>query len=764
MTSLGDIFLKFGATGAEGEQPLQFKTAHINLLVGPNNAGKSLMLRELSGVNPRSPKREPWEDVKFPPTRIVDAVHWTDEIAQPLQQEVVDNFQTIYPAWARLKTRSWDQLIPGLEDAATELADTRNRLCATLLEHAGTVESEWKQFASQTFPFSPKQGAALIIGGAIVLLQRHQIEVASAATELLENGGHSNRHKGTLTREQAAAVQQALEDALARCVGVLRTLGVDTEGLSIADFLDTKALGGVLLSALSTHYHLVRGMIEREPRLLHLPSPKSSDIERLQSFAIMGDWFLDPEPLTRLAKQLRGAYAVRTWAHPARRARLAQEALYLDGMARLSVTRSAELNAYNPKNEEDQPAILSLLRDPESMDLLRSLTEDALDAYLVLDMTSRAPKVVWKLSLEEPPKGLENSYSDDAHRFHAAATPLHGRSDGIHAFVGMLAAIVAKPSDLVFIDEPEAFLHPPLVRKLARQLTFLARTGEIQFFIATHSADLLESFVASGAEVNIIRLTHDSERSTARLLDSAALRQLARDPLLRSEATLSALFHEGAVICEAAADRVIYKEINERLLNDDDEHGLDSCVFLNAQNFQTIPRMMSPLRKMGVAAAAVMDSDVLFSGELSNILAAAQVGKDFRKSWLALRDSLREKVRERTGVAKGEKVALKGKDIADLTGTEKKIFAKLRSFLAEYGIFLVPVGELENWLTPLGLQPCSDKTKWLHKALDRLGQDPESETYVRPDEGDIWEFMRSVNAWILDPDREGTSPTPHQDD
>ncbi len=80
--------------------------------------------------------------------------------------------------------------------------------------------------------------------------------------------------------------------------------------------------------------------------------------------------------------------------------------------------------------------------------------------------------------------------------------------------------------------------------------------------------------------------------------------------------------------------------------------------------------------------------------------------------------------------------------------------------MASYGVFIVPVGELEDWLAPLGLQPPPDdmKGQWLRKALDRLGQDRDSDTYVHPADGDIWDFMRSINAWILDPDREGTAP------
>lgn len=244
--------------------------------------------------------------------------------------------------------------------------------------------------------------------------------------------------------------------------------------------------------------------------------------------------------------------------------------------------------------------------------------------------------------------------------------------------------------------------------------------------------------------------------------------------MLRSEATLSALFHNGAVVCEAAGDRVLYKEINERLLAND-EQALDSCMFLNAQNWETIPRMVAPLRRMGVAAAAILDADVLFESKLTVMLDAAQVDPTIRDGWLKQRDGLRDKIAKRLGVdlnqpedgPKGKakkKLQLKGAIIAGLKTSEKKVLANLLSSMAEYGVFVVPVGELEDWLTPLGLKPPPDdmKAKWLREALDQLGQDPESESYVRPGKDDIWAFMRSVNAWILNPKREGTSFTSHQ--
>ncbi len=779
MASLGEIVLKFGATGEPGETPLRFTTAPINLLVGPNNAGKSLMLRELSGVNPRAAQKTfTWKTEEYPPTRIVEAVHWHEETARTIQQEIIAAvLGSEDSAFTELKSRTWEQLFPTLDQVVPQLSGIRDELCAALFELASPALADWKDIAAELVRTNIKDFAPVVIGGAIILLQMTRISPlaidAGASQGAEPSGPVSVRRTGPLTPEQATEILQTLEDAWSRCEPIFKNLGVDTQELSLTHLLDKNAFGGALLVEMAKN-PLLNMMLAREPRLLESAKPTAAALEQVRRFAEVGGWLIDPEPLSRLASRLRGAYAQETWENPERRANIAKAVLYLDGMARLNVTRSAELKAYADEADE-QPAILSLLKRPESMDLLRTLTQDALGGHLVLDMTSKAPKVIWRLAQEEPPKGLENAYSADAAKFHAAAVRLDERSDGIHAFAGMLAAILAKSSDTVFIDEPEAFLHPPLIRQFARQLCLLSREWGAQFFIATHSADLLETFVSAGAGVNIIRLTHDSERSTARLLNSRDLRRIERDPLLRSEATLSALFHDGAIVCEAAGDRVLYKEINERLLANDEE-ALDSCVFLNAQNWETIPRMVAPLRRMGVAAAAILDADVLFESKLFHVLDAAQVDKTIRDGWLKQCSGLREKLARRLGFdlkqldddsvseKKKKKLQLKGPIIADLKASEKKIFASLRKSMAEYGVFIVPVGELEDWLRPLDLKPPPGdmKAKWLRDALDRLGQDPEDESYVRPADGDIWDFMRDVNAWILDPNREGTSPSDHQ--
>jgi hypothetical protein len=115
---------------------------------------------------------------------------------------------------------------------------------------------------------------------------------------------------------------------------------------------------------------------------------------------------------------------------------------------------------------------------------------------------------------------------------------------------------------------------------------------------------------------------------------------MMRNPLLRSTGLLSALFHESVVVSESDADRSFYQEVNERL-NLFEGSGSNSCLFLNAQNKQTIGRLVSPLRKLGIPAAAIVDLDIIKkSNEFKEICKACNVPQALLDSWGMLRGNV----------------------------------------------------------------------------------------------------------------------------
>jgi hypothetical protein len=169
-------------------------------------------------------------------------------------------------------------------------------------------------------------------------------------------------------------------------------------------------------------------------------------------------------------------------------------------------------------------------------------------------------------------------------------------------------------------------------------------------------------------------------------------------------------------------------------------------VFLNAQNWQTVRRIVSPLRAMGIPAAAILDFDIISQGPgFRELLTACEVPPALVNSITTLRGQV--------WACYNNSIALKRDGLNALVGDDAIACRSLLDELAKFGIFLVPVGEIEMWLSYLGVQ--ASKQNWLSALFERMGADTEAESYVRPQPGDVWDFMLRVGAWIRDPSRLG---------
>jgi hypothetical protein len=73
--------------------------------------------------------------------------------------------------------------------------------------------------------------------------------------------------------------------------------------------------------------------------------------------------------------------------------------------------------------------------------------------------------------------------------------------------------------------------------------------------------------------------------------------------------------------------------------------------------------------------------------------------------------------------------------------------------LAGYGIFVVPHGELEAWLK--ALCATGHGPNWLIDIFQKMGEDPDDATYIKPGADDVWEFLSKLKAWLVNPNRLG---------
>lgn len=395
-----------------------------------------------------------------------------------------------------------------------------------------------------------------------------------------------------------------------------------------------------------------------------------------------------------------------------------------------------------------------LLLDDALRQEVREISSQALDRFLTIDPTSMR-KIRLRLNETEPPSDeIERGLGRDSIEYHQSGALVGDQSDGIQAYAGLVTAIAGDNASVFLVDEPEAFLHPPLARRAGKDLVRLAARSDGTLIAATHSPHFLSGCVESGQALQVVRLTYEAATPTARSLDDAALRELLRDPLLRSTGVLDAIFHRCAVVCEADGDRAFYDEINRRIQEADAASGVRDGIFLNAQNKQTERRLVKPLRQLGIPAASIVDLDFikLKGNDWRYTMEAIGMPSDMVPKLRSLRDNVLDSFAK-----KGEHTThgewMKKEGIGCLEGRARRDAEALRDSLAEYGLFLVDGGELETWLPHLNVHAAKDK--WVPKMFEALGSAPGSKKYVKAGKGDVWDFLKLVGAWCADPNRKG---------
>ena len=158
---------------------------------------------------------------------------------------------------------------------------------------------------------------------------------------------------------------------------------------------------------------------------------------------------------------------------------------------------------------------------------------------------------------------------------------LDDEGDGLKSFITNYLALNINDKNILLLDEPESFLHPPLARQLGKIIGESA-TDDKQIFISTHSADLLRGIMSSGCELNIIRITRDGDTNDINQITRAEINSIIMDPSLSSSDILAGLFSEKIYISEAENDEEFYQFLHDKV------NLLDTAFFTHAKNKQQL--------------------------------------------------------------------------------------------------------------------------------------------------------------------------------
>lgn len=325
---------------------------------------------------------------------------------------------------------------------------------------------------------------------------------------------------------------------------------------------------------------------------------------------------------------------------------------------------------------------------------------------------------------------------------------LDDQGDGVKSYVSTFLSLNKKDIDVLLLDEPEAFLHPPLARQLG-ELIGDAQSSNKQVFVATHSVEVLKGILTKSQNVNIIRITQPVHgKNEICLLDENILKSILQSPLLRVSRIMEGLFCEKVVITESEADELVYQELIEKIFP------LSGLYFAHGQNKQTLAEIAALYQKIGISYEIIVDFDVLrISEELHRFLKLMPLKKQRIQQISQFASSLRDIVNNSVDADN-----LSAEELSDaqkakrntvyhsigIAFFEESVQVEIRTILSELTqnhLHVLESGELETLLVPHGLPYSGNKKHWIVAAIDRI------ESLDASDLGKdsfIYKFLRSI--------------------
>ena len=405
-----------------------------------------------------------------------------------------------------------------------------------------------------------------------------------------------------------------------------------------------------------------------------------------------------------------------------------------------------------------EPAMSPLQRfqdNRELFDQLSSMCERVFDRPLLLDdypgavIRIRGGSVSLPIPARNEPLG---AFGEAVGRL----PMLSVQGDGMRSFFGLMIPMIGEERQIVLVDEPEAFLHPPQARALGRELGQAAATRDKQIIVSTHDKDFISGLLDSESDLTVVRLIRTDGYTERAQLSSKKLREVWDDRNLRYSNVLNGLFAQLVIICESDQDCRFYEAVLDAYVtaNADNElvHTIpvSDILFLPSNGKGGFVNLIPTLDELAVPTVVVADIDLLRSRNQAESVFSALGGEwdTVATDYTVATESLRRPARPRTAanvltaingilqarVADDCNAAydanlksviddqlrlemdpwkhVKESGIVALRGDAHAAGRSLLSSLDQHGLVLVQVGELE------GFAPQHPKGNgWLPKAI-----------------------------------------------
>lgn len=430
----------------------------------------------------------------------------------------------------------------------------------------------------------------------------------------------------------------------------------------------------------------------------------------------------------------------------------------------------------------NQAGMIDFINNPPQHDLHALYLNDAARAELLAEIRSSFSKAVWPdisrgtgVCLRV---GDHGDMPSDADRLSPtkmnAYRTIETEGDGLKSYVATCVSLLLGRRPLCLVDEPEMCLHPPQAYNLGRFIGEFGASRDGATLVATHSSHILRGVLQTAPKLQIVRLTRAGRLFRAHLVPAETLEQAMAKPTVRAESVLDGIFAQAVVIVEADGDRTVYQSVWETL-----ESGFRLDVhFATVGGTGGIADTCALYSALRIPVAVVADLDVLTDGDRVRRVLEALGSKETARltsetqrlvglvkalpPTVSASDARRQilaAVSDDLDWSRGDDGALSSRLQAVARSLDRMrrlktagseplpdsiripLAALIRDLHAE-GFFVVPAGELEEWLGGHGIEASKhNKWAWANEAASLVKS-------LGNRQGDVWEFVAQVGDYL----------------
>ncbi|WP_428622128.1 TOPRIM nucleotidyl transferase/hydrolase domain-containing protein [Sedimenticola sp.] len=453
---------------------------------------------------------------------------------------------------------------------------------------------------------------------------------------------------------------------------------------------------------------------------------------------------------------------------------------YLNYFGRLLVTAlflDRRLTSLN------QVGVIDFQEQPPQQDLHALYLDDDARSKLFNEMLESFGKAVWPdtsrgnlLCIRVSDEGVLPTAEDRlSPKKMSAYRTIESEGDGLKSYVATCVSLLLGRRPVCIVDEPEMCLHPPQAYNLGRFIGHYGSSPDTATFVATHSSQVLRGIIQTGQNIQIVRLVRIEDKFIGHLVPAEILSDAIKKPTVRAESVLDGIFSQSVIVVEGDGDRLVYQTTLETL---SPELRLDAH-FAAVGGVGGIGDTCKLYRTLNIPICVIADLDLIndpdrlkiilnelttnknaasFSEEAKNIMteirklppniSPSELADELKTLLPVTRDwELEEDITVRKKLRKlandlDRMRRLKRGGVSEFPDTIRDLLVSLIYNLKSHGLFLVPVGELEEWLKDEGINESkNNKWAWANTASICIQEKGAKQ-------GDIWDFMREIGKYL----------------